>query len=72
VRVPTREPSRVGILTFDCEDVERASGHWSEGRGLSSLSLALQELTIFDALYELHLDFGFLVRDIAAGFRGDD
>jgi len=41
-------------------------------RGRIYLSFALQELAILYALYELHLDLGFLVRDIAAGFGRHD
>ena len=64
---------RAGILTFKQDGRERTDVRKPfTARGRIYLSFALQELAILYALYELHLDLGFLVRDIAAGFGRHD
>src|SRR5260370_1428532 len=66
-----------GILTFN-QKVREASPSEGQGNALvmdrrcEALAFALEKLAILDALHKLHLNFGFLVRDVAGGFRRHD
>src|SRR5437879_7007011 len=48
------------------------AGNASATEPCESLAFALEKFAILDALHKLHLDFGFLVRNVAGGFRRND